>query len=104
MKKMIALSLLVVTPLSAAPAVASPADTNIQSSENAATISPRDGGAQIELAQAYLRADRPGEAANAYRRALTLDNVMLETPTGDSIWSHQVAKHALSQSTTLTAR
>jgi len=104
MVKLIALALLVAAPLSA-PAVAAPVPTSSVATLEADTrINPADGGAAIELAQAYLRAERPGEAANAYRRALTLNNVMLETPTGDSVWSHQVAKHALSNATMLSSR
>ena len=104
MFKKIALALLVAAPLSA-PAVAAPAvSDSVTTQEAVARLHPNDCGSAIELAQAYLRADRPGEAANTYRRALTLDNVMLETPTGDSIWSHQVARQALPHATALSSR
>ena len=104
MAKLIALALLVAAPLSA-PAVAAPVPAGSVATLEAVTrVNPADGGAAIELAQAYLRADRPGEAATTYRRALALDNVMLETPSGDSVWSHQVARKALSTATVLSSR
>ncbi|MDF0486596.1 hypothetical protein PX554_00510 [Sphingomonas sp. H39-1-10] len=104
MAKMIALALLVAAPLSA-PAVAAPAGSGSVSTLEAVTlVNPNDGGTAIELAQAYLRADRPGEAMTAYRRALTLDNVMLETRFGDAVWSHTVARQALKHETALSAR
>nr|WP_231708290.1 tetratricopeptide repeat protein [Sphingomonas populi] len=105
MAKMIALALLVAAPLSAVPAVAAPANIGtISTLEAVASVNPNDGGTAIELAQAYLRADRPGEAMNHYRRALALDNVMLETRFGDAIWSHTVARQALKTVTALSAR
>ena len=86
-------------------AVAAPRSTDaVRSVEASAQVDPRDGGAQIELANAYVRAGRTGEAAAVYRRALTLDNVMLETRTGDAIWSHQVARHMLASGPVLAAR
>jgi len=86
-------------------AAAAPRTTDaVRSVEASAQVDPRDGGAQIELANAYVRAGRTGDAATAYRRALTLDNVMLETRTGDSIWSHQVARHMLASGPVLAAR
>ena len=89
----------------AAAAVAAPATAFAQSAtqptlasyETRAQIAPRDGGVQIELAQAYLRANRTADAAVAYRRALALDNEMMETRTGDSVWSHQIASAALAR-------
>jgi cytochrome c-type biogenesis protein CcmH/NrfG len=91
--------------LLAAAAVAAPATafaqsapaTTLASYETRAQLAPRDGGTQIELAQAYLRAGRTADAAQAYRAALKLDNEMMETRTGDSIWSHQVATAALAR-------
>jgi tetratricopeptide (TPR) repeat protein len=66
-------------------------------------VAPRDGGAYAELANAYVRAGQMQEARAAYRRVLALDNVMLETPNGDSIWSHEVARRALANTATLTS-
>lgn len=110
MIRMVITSLLVAAPL-AVPAAASPKDTaiaqnaaEVRSLETYTSVAPNDGGAFIELAQAYMRNDRPAEAAVAYRRALTLDNVMLTTPTGDSIWSHNVARLALARVTQFSAR
>ncbi len=111
MKRMIALSLLVLAPLSA-PAAAAPMDSSataqnavaVKTLEAAARLNPSDGGTCIELAYAYLRAGRPADATIAYHRALKLDNVMLETKTGDAIWSHQVAQYALSGEMQLSAR
>ena len=86
-------------------AVAAPRSTDaVRSVEASAQVDPRDGGAQIELANAYVRAGRSGDAAAVYRRALTLDNVMLETRTGDAIWSHQVARHMLARTPVLASR
>jgi len=106
MIKTVILSLLVASPLAAVPAAAASndgqttalvtaRDSDVRSAEALTRIAPKDGGAYIELAQAYLRADRPADAAAAYRRALTLDNEMMETKTGDSIWSRNVARAAL---------
>jgi len=101
----IALCLLVAAPLSA-PAVAAPGDPSqqVRSLEAAIRLTPRDGGNYIELAQAYVRANRPADARAAYRQALALDNAMMETPTGDSIWSHDVAKSALGNEIKITSR
>ncbi|WP_232280273.1 hypothetical protein [Sphingomonas sp. PAMC 26605] len=90
-----------------APAAASPARNPaaaVHSLEVESQMSPRDGGVAIELAGAYQRSGRIADANTALRRALTLDNTMLETPTGDAIWSHQVAKRALAGTVTLTSR
>jgi Flp pilus assembly protein TadD len=106
MIKTVLLSLLVASPLAAVPAAAASndgqttalvtaRDSDVRSAEALTRIAPKDGGAYIELAQAYLRADRTADAAAAYRRALTLDNEMMETKTGDSIWSRNVARAAL---------
>jgi cytochrome c-type biogenesis protein CcmH/NrfG len=105
MFRKIALCLLVAAPL-AAPAVAAPGDQaqEVRSLESATRLMPRDGGNYIELAQAYVRANRPADARDAYRRALALDNVMLETRTGDSVWSHEIAKSALGNEVRLTSR
>ncbi|GGA42384.1 hypothetical protein [Sphingomonas psychrolutea] len=90
-----------------APAAAAPARNiaaDVRALEAVSRISPSDGGVAIELAAAYQRAGRVADANTALRRALTLDNAMLETPTGDSVWSHNVAKRALSQGAALAAR
>lgn len=79
-------------------------ETAVQSVESAARLAPDDSGAMIELAAAYQRAGRTADANTAFRRALTLDNRMLETPTGDAVWSHEVARHALARDVALTAR
>lgn len=97
MNKIVAASLLAAAALIPTAAFAQ-TDAGIQSAETRAQLSPRDGGAQIELAQAYRNANRPADAVVAYRRALTLDNEMMETRNGDSIWSHKVAKLALANS------
>lgn len=90
----------------ATSAVAGPVDNSVTPFETAARFSPTDGGTQAELASAYFQAGRTADAATAYRRVLQLDNVMLETRTGDAIWSHQVARHMLQKTaqTTLTSR
>ncbi|MDO7842376.1 tetratricopeptide repeat protein [Sphingomonas immobilis] len=107
MKKMIALSLLVLAPLSV-PAVASAqdayADTHVRNLESASQVAPRDGGTMIELAQAYANANRGADALTAYARALKLDNMMLVTKTGDNVWSHQIAKRALAHGPELSSR
>lgn len=110
MKTMVMLSLLVAAPLAAIPAAAAPSNTptakyaSITTLESYARVAPSDGGAYIELANAYMRANRPVEAAAAYRRALKLDNVMMVLPNGDSIWSHEVARTALTRVQELTVR
>ena len=76
----------------------------VKSAEAYARVSPDDGGTQIELAAAYQRAGRTADANTTFRRALTLENAMLETPTGDSVWSHQVARQALARDAALAAR
>jgi Flp pilus assembly protein TadD len=76
----------------------------VRSLESFTRVAPSDGGAFIELAQAYLRDNRAAEAATAYRRALSLDNVMMVTPNGDAIWSHDVARRALTRVVELSAR
>ncbi|MFT6571044.1 MAG: cytochrome c-type biogenesis protein CcmH/NrfG [Sphingomonas echinoides] len=108
MTKMIALSLLVLAPLSA-PAVANPTAATPSASaaaqnadaittlETRVRLNPDDGGRHIELAAAYLRSGRTAEALTAFRRARALDNEMLETPTGDAIWSHQIADRVLAR-------
>lgn len=106
MMKMMALTLLAAS--LSAPAIAGITETRqsaaIRSLESVARLAPGDGGAMIELASAYRLAGRGADADNAYRQALALDNVMLETKTGDAIWSHQVARRALAQTVALSAR
>ena len=97
------LGLLVAATL-ATPALAAPARDAVRSLEAVSQVSPRDGGVAIELAAAYQRAGRTADANTAFRRALTLDNAMLETPTGDAVWSHQVARQALARDVALTSR
>lgn len=116
MLKTVILSLLVAAPLAATPAAAASndgqntatvtarADSDVRSAEALTRVLPRDGGAYIELAQAYVRADRPADAAAAYRHALSLDNSMMETRTGDSVWSHNIARAALVRFPQMTAR
>ncbi len=108
MTRTIALSLLaaaaVMTPCAASAHSDTAQTTAVAASETRARLDPRDGGAQIELAQAYLRAHRAADAERAYRRALGLDNAMLETRNGDAIWSHQVATLALAHTTTVAHR
>lgn len=91
-------------PVSALAASSNDSAVAIRSLETVARMSPGDGGAAVELAAAYQRAGRAADANTAFRRALTLDNMMLETPTGDAVWSHQVARQALARDTALTAR
>ncbi len=88
--------------MSSTAALAQPVDNsaramNIATLEVATRIAPSDGGAYAELGAAYWRAGRTADAANAYRRVLALDNVMLETRTGDAVWSHTVARMMLAR-------
>ncbi|MES2096341.1 MAG: hypothetical protein V4459_06250 [Pseudomonadota bacterium] len=76
----------------------------LRSLETFTRVAPDDGGAFIELAQAYMRDNRTSEAATAYRRALSLDNIMMVLPNGDSIWSHDVARRALARVVQFSAR
>lgn len=89
------------------PAIAGPVDNSadqVASLMQAVRVTPRDGGAYTELANAYVRAGQTQEAQATYRRVLSLDNVMLETATGDAVWSHEIARKALAQSVTLPSR
>ncbi len=103
--------LLVASPLAAVPAAAGQgsdktvsATAEVRTAEAYTRVSPDEGGAYIELAQAYMRADRPVDAAAAYRRALTLDNEMMQTRLGDDVWSHKVAADALARLPQLSVR
>jgi predicted TPR repeat methyltransferase len=90
----------------ATPAVADSVDnfsTQAISLEQVVRVSPRDGGAYAELAGAYVRAGRVADAMSAYRQVLALDNVMLETRSGDAVWSHEVARQALANETVMTS-
>jgi cytochrome c-type biogenesis protein CcmH/NrfG len=90
----------------ASPAFAKPVDNyadQIASLTQLVSVSPRDGGVYAELAGAYVRAGRLTDAMTAYRRVLALDNVMLETRTGDAVWSHEVARKALATTEALTS-
>jgi hypothetical protein len=90
----------------ATPASAGPVDNSSSQAISLAEyvrVSPRDGGAYAELAAAYVRDGRMSDAIAAYRHVLALDNVMLETPRGDAIWSHEVARKALANTATLTS-
>ncbi|QDZ07067.1 hypothetical protein FPZ24_05870 [Sphingomonas panacisoli] len=69
--------------------------SDIRITESRTAVASGDSGAYIELAQAYLRAGRTGDATLAYRAALTRDNEMMLTKNGDSVWSHQIARDAL---------
>ena len=77
---------------------------DVRVSETATRLAPADGGAYIELAQVYRRAGRISDAVMAYRAALARDNVMMVTPNGGSIWSHEVARAALAHVPQLAAR
>lgn len=92
--------------LLATPALAANHDraAAVQSLETEVRFSPDDSGAVIELAAAYQRAGRSADANTALRRVLTLDNRMLETPTGDAVWSHDVARRALTRDSALASR
>jgi hypothetical protein len=86
-----------------AAALAQPVDNSagpirIASLETVTRVAPSDGGAYAELASAYWHAGRTADAAVAYRRVLALDNVMLETRSGDAVWSHAIARQMLGQS------
>jgi cytochrome c-type biogenesis protein CcmH/NrfG len=104
MKKLIALSVLAGAALLAPASASAQSSTTVASLEQRASVKPNDGGTQIELAQAYAQANRPGDAARAYKRALQLDNEMMETGHGDAIWSHQVAKLALGNNVAVANR
>ncbi len=83
-----------------AATIAQPVDNSvgmvqIASLESLTRVAPSDGGAYAELASAYWRAGRTADAVMAYRRVLALDNVMLETRRGDSVWSHAAARQML---------
>ena len=78
------------------------ADIRIQESRNQAALS--DSGDYVELAQAYLRAGRVGDAVFAYRAALKQDKAMILTKTGDAVWSHEIARNALAVTPQLAAR
>lgn len=98
---------LIALALCAAPGVTAAREDaagTVRSHEAAVRLEPRDSGAQIELAAAYQRAGRLVDARAALRQALALDNVMLETPSGDAVWSHAVARRALSGEVALTSR
>ena len=99
-----AASILIAAPAMAqSPAAPKPAaDIRIVHSRIAPTSA--DGGDYVELAQAYLRAGRTGDAAVAYRAALARDNVMMVTRHGDSIWSHEIARGALAMMPQLASR
>ncbi|MGK3796912.1 hypothetical protein, partial [Enterococcus faecium] len=77
---------------------------DLRALETEARMSPDDGGTAIELASAYMRVGRYADAAAAYRHALAADNQMMETSTGDAIWSHDVARQMLAHDVLLTAR
>ncbi len=112
MLKTVLFCLLVAAPLAAVPAAAAPNNgqidarvaAEVRSAEALTRVSPNDGGAYIELAQAYARADRPVDAAAAYRRALVLDNEMMQTKSGDEVWSRNVARTALANYPQMTSR
>ena len=90
----------------ASPTFAAPVDNSanqVAALIQLASVSPRDGGIYVELAGAYMRTGRVTDAITAYRRVLALDNVMLETSTGDAIWSHEVAGRALATTASFTS-
>lgn len=97
------LSAMLVGPAFAAPVDNFSSTTRIASMEEAARVSPRDGGAEAELAAAYVQAGRIADAVRAYHRVLKLDNVMLETRNGSAIWSHEVAHRALTDTAVMTS-
>jgi hypothetical protein len=113
MIRTLAFSLLVAAPLSI-PAVAAPVDNSarttpqqnetIRQLEAVAARDASDGAAFTDLAAAYLRVGRVADANTAYRKALALDNVTLTTPTGNDIWSHDVARRALAGDVRFSSR
>lgn len=93
--RMVVLATVAAMALSGSAAVARDGNASLIGLQNAVAMAPSDAGATIELANAYWRAGRHAEAREAYRRALTLNNEMLETRGGDAVWSRQVARTML---------
>ena len=115
MNKLLATCLLVsapLSPLAAANPVDNYAEPQIAAAQYASAIArleaqkradPMDESTLLNLALAYRHSGRMAEAAKLYRRVLQLENAQLNTTIGKPMWSHDVARAALTP-TTLTMR
>lgn len=114
--KKLAISLLVVTLLPVS-AVANPVDNYAVNAINAAKYDaataqlethvradPADETAWLNLALAYRHTGRTVKAIAAYRRVMTLENALLDTASGNAIWSHDVARRFLASDQQITSR
>lgn len=54
-----------------------------------------DVSALLNLASIMMATDRAARASSIYERVLDAENVLLETPDGDAVWSHQAAAQSL---------
>jgi len=107
MNKIAIIALIVLAPVSTS-ALAQPVDnyavTAIADARYASAVArleakvksmPNDETAWINLAIAYRHTGRSDDAVAAYTRVLKLDNVELDTATGQPMWSHDVARAGL---------
>ena len=112
--KMFVIALLVAAPLPVM-AAANPVDNSMTPSsatlgrtvayfETASQRDPRDQEAWLNLAMAYRSMGRTAEAADAFRRVMALDNVVLQDRLGDDVWSHSLARTALAQTPRFSSR
>ena len=65
---------------------------------------PDDESILLNLALAYRHANRQTEAVALYRRVLAMKDYELDTVSGKPVWAHDVARRALGERVTLTAR
>ena len=108
MFKSIAACLLVAAPLSGA-AVADPVDNSayvrtVAHFETAVRTGPNDSAAWLNLGMAYRALGQTSAANAAFTRVLALDNVTLQDRFGSDVWSHTLARQAMSTDTQVTLR
>lgn len=102
-----ALRALMIAGLVAFPQIAlsQPVDnSSVEALQRVASRSPSDAAAQYELAVGYFKAGQTADARTAFRHVLSMDNVTLTTPKGEDVWSHQLARRALSSDVLVAAR
>ena len=108
MLKTLATLLLVAAPLSGA-AVANPVDNSayartIVHFETIVQTAPGDSAAWLNLGMAYRALGRTSAANAAFGHVLALDNATLQDRFGSDVWSHTLARQAMSNDAQITLR
>ena len=65
---------------------------------------PDGASARLNLASLYMQTGRRDLAADLYREVLSRDNQLMRTSTGETIWSHRLARRELHRAPAVASR